>query len=111
MRPSQNYFFDCHNSKGIKLFTRLRLGLSHLRELEFKHSFQDAINPLCNCGQDIECSIHFFLHCPFFIDERRTLLSTIHSTDSKLLGCTNMISDKCYYLATHSELQARSLTL
>ena len=56
IRPSPNSFFDCHNPKGIKL----RLSLSHLREHKFKHSFQDTINPLCNCGQDIESSTHFF---------------------------------------------------
>ena len=39
IRPSPNYFFDCHNPKGIKLITRLRLGLSHVREHKFKHSF------------------------------------------------------------------------
>ena len=82
IRPSPKSFFDCHNPKGIKLITRLRLGLSHLREHKFKHSFQDTINPLCNCGQNIESSTHFFLHCPFFINERRTLLSTIRSLDS-----------------------------
>ena len=56
IRPSPNSFFDCHNPKGIKL----TLSLSHLTEHKFKHSFQDTINPLCNCGQDIESSTHFF---------------------------------------------------
>ena len=92
IRPSQISFFDIHNPKGIKLITRLRLGLSHLREHKFKHSFQDKINPiypLCNCGQNIASATHFSLHCPFFINERRTLLSTIRSPDSKLLDCTD----------------------
>ena len=89
IRPSPNSFFDCHIPKGIKLTTRLRLGLSHLREHKFKHSFQDTTNPLWNCGQDIESSPHFFLHCPFFINERHTLLGTIRSLDSKLLDCTD----------------------
>ena len=60
IQPSPNSFFDCHNLKGIKLITRLRLGLSHLREHKFKHSFQDTINPLCNCSQDIESSTNIF---------------------------------------------------
>ena len=89
IRPSPNSVFDIRNPKGIKLITRLRLGLSHLREHKFKHSFQDTLNPLCNCGQDIESTTHFFLHCPFFINERRTLLSTMHSFDSKLLDSTD----------------------
>ena len=91
VRPSPIFFlfFDCHNPKRIKLITRLRLGLSHLRERKFKHGFQDTISPLCNCGQDIKSAAHFFLHCPFFINEIRTLLSTIRSLDRKLLDCTD----------------------
>ena len=85
----QILFFKIRNPKGIKLITRLGLGLSHLREHKFKHSFQDTLNPLCNCGQDIESTTHFFFHCPFFFNERRTLLSTIRSLDSKLLDFTD----------------------
>ena len=29
IRPSPNSIFNCHNCKGIKYLTRLRLGLSH----------------------------------------------------------------------------------
>ena len=89
IRPLPNSFFDIHNPKANKLITRFRLGLSHIGEHKFKHSFQDTINHLCNCGQDIESTTHFFLHCPFFINERHTLLGTIRSLDSKLLDCTN----------------------
>ena len=45
IRPSANSLFNCHNPKGIKFITRLRLGLSHLREHKFRHSFQDSLNP------------------------------------------------------------------
>ena len=31
IRPSSNSIFTCHNPKGVKLLTRLRLGLRHLR--------------------------------------------------------------------------------
>ena len=58
----QIIFYDCHNPKGIKFITRLRLCLSHLREHKFKHSFQDTMNPLCNCGQGIESSTNFFIY-------------------------------------------------
>ena len=57
-----NKIFQCHNTKGIKLVTRLRLGLSHLWEHKFKHSFQDTLNPLCSCAVDIETTSHCFLH-------------------------------------------------
>ena len=82
---SLNSFFDCHNPKAIKLITRLRVGLSHSREHKFKHKFPVTINPLSNCGQDIESSTQFFVHYPYFINERCTLLSTLRSLDSKIL--------------------------
>ena len=65
--------------------TRLRLGLSHLRQHKFKHSFQDSLNPFCSCGLDIESTAHFLLHCPTYIIERRTLLSTLVNIDNNLL--------------------------
>ena len=85
IRPSANSLFNCHNPKGIKFITRLRLGLSHLREHKFKHSFQDSLNPFCSCGLDIESTAHFLLHCPMYITERHTLLSTIKNIDNNLL--------------------------
>ena len=85
IRPSANSLFNCHNPKGIKFITRLRLGLSHLREHKFKHSFQDSLNPFCSCGLDIESTAHFLFHCPTYIIKRRTLLSTLVNIDNNLL--------------------------
>ena len=89
IRPSSNSFFDCHNPIGIKYITRIRLGLSHLREHKFKHSFQDTLNPICNCGNDVESAIHFFLHCPLYSNERRTLLNSLVNIDHTLLDNTD----------------------
>ena len=73
MQPSSNLFFDCHNPIGIKYITRIRLELSHLRQHKFKYSFQDTLNPICNCSNDVESAIHFFLHCPLYSKERHPL--------------------------------------
>ena len=54
IRPSPNSIFDIYNPYGIKLLTRLRLGLSHLNEHKFKHGFNDTINPIYICAGDIE---------------------------------------------------------
>ena len=70
IRPKPNNVYYCHNPKGIKLLTRLRLGRSHLRKHKFKHSFQDCLNPLCHCGNEIETSYHDLLHCPTYTNER-----------------------------------------
>ena len=67
MRPFPNKIFQCHNPKGVKLVTRLRLGLSHLRGHKFKHSFQDTLNPICSCGLDIESTSHIFSTVSCFI--------------------------------------------
>ena len=79
IRPKPNNFYYCHNPKGIRLLTRLRLILSHLREHKFKHSFQDSLNPLCFCGNEIETSVHYLLHCPNYTNER---------TKSKSIKCS-----------------------
>ena len=85
IRPKANSVFNCNSSKGLNFVARFRLGLSHLREHKFKHSFQDSINPLCSCSLDVESTIHYFLHCPQFTIKRRTLLNTISQIDNKLL--------------------------
>ena len=68
IRRSSNSIVNCHSPKGIKLITRLRLGLSHFREHKFRHNFQDTLNPICSCGDDIESTIHYLLHCPNYLD-------------------------------------------
>ena len=85
IRLKANSVFNCNSSKGLKFVTRLRLGLSHLREHKFKHSFQGSINPLCSCSLDVESTIHYFLHCSQFRIERHTLLDKISQIDNKLL--------------------------
>ena len=89
IRPAPNSIYNCHNPKGVKLITWLRLGLSHLREHKFKHNLQDLINPLCNFGHNIESTTHYLLHCPLFVNERSTFFSTLSSLDCTLLDNTD----------------------
>ena len=89
IRPSQNRVYNCHNPKGMKLLTKLTVGLSHLREHKFKGSFQDTLNPICNCGEDIETASHYFLHCPDYLEERKTLLNTISSIVPNIFDFNN----------------------
>ena len=81
---------NSYNPKGIKLLTRLRQGLSHLLEHKFKRSFQDLLI-LCNCGYEVESTVHFFLHCPLFTNERSTLISTLRDLYSKLFDNTDSL--------------------
>ena len=94
IRPSGSIVFNCHDPKGTDLLTRLRLGSSHHPEHKFKHSCQDSFNPICSCGNDIERSVHFLLHCPNFSNERSTFLNIIGSIDRKSLTRSYSILEK-----------------
>ena len=85
VRPVANSIFEINNSYGLKLLTRLRLGLSHLRYHKFRHNFQDCINPICVCGLEIETTTHFLLHCPLFQSARQSLLINIKKIDESIL--------------------------
>ena len=84
-RPVANSVFEINNPYGLKLLTRLRLGLSHLRYHKFRHNFQDCINPICVCGLEIETATHFLLHCPLFRSARQFLLTNIKKIDESIL--------------------------
>ena len=50
--------------------------LSHLRDLKFKHNFQDIESAL-HLWKDIETKSHYPLHHYYFTTERSTLLNSI----------------------------------
>ena len=91
IRPSPNSTFNVHNPHGIKLLTRLGVGLSHLREHRFRHNFQGSLGPICNCGRHIETTIHFFLHCSIYSNQRKTLFEKISTIKRSLLNQNNSI--------------------
>ena len=86
IHPYGNSVFRCHNPKVIKLLTRIKLGLSHLREHKFKHGFLHSLNPSCSCGQNIETSTCFLPRCSNYSNERLTFLSIIRNIDSNILS-------------------------
>ena len=65
-QPTPDLIYGIHHPLGLKLVTRLRLGLSHLNENRFKHNFKNCINPLCTCSLEVESTKHFFLHCQYY---------------------------------------------
>ena len=85
IRPKTNSFFNCLNPKGVKLITRLPLGLSHLRDHKFKHNFQGFLNPISSCGIEVKTTAHFLLNCPSYLNERKTLLDIIESALPNIL--------------------------
>ena len=88
-RPNQCSIYRIHNPVGLKLLTRLRLGLSHLNEHRFNHNFQSCINPLCSCSHAVESTTDFLLHCYHFSNIPLTLLNIINAA----LGSITNLSD------------------
>ena len=89
-QPIPNSVFGIFNPLGLKLITRLWLGLSHLNEHRFNHNFNDCINPLCTCSLDIESTVHYFLHCNYYNSARISLLNDLHSVDRTLLNLSDL---------------------
>ena len=85
IRPNCNETYGIHNPTGLKLLTRLRLGLNHLNDHKFNHNFRDCINPLCSCRLSVENNVHFFLHCHQFSLQRQTLMKNIKSMDKDII--------------------------
>ena len=85
-RPVANPVYFINNILGLKLLTRLRLGLSHLNEHRFNHNFQSCVNPLCSCSLAIESNIHFFLHCQHYSVIRVSLFNDIKSIKGSIVN-------------------------
>ena len=83
--PVSNPVYNIQNYVGLKLLTRLRLGLSHLNEHRFNHNFQNCINPLCTCGLEVESTLYFFLCCHHYHNIRAKLLNSLEVIDTNLL--------------------------
>ena len=89
-----NSTFQCYSPKGLNLIKRLRLGLSRLRFHECKHSFQDTLNPICNCGTSF--------HYPNFSNKRPTLFNKLQSIDENILHKDNFNISKVLVFGVHS---------
>ena len=64
IRLGPNKKFNIYKPHGLKLLTRLFLGLSHLLGHKFKPNFSDCLS---KCGKDIESTNHFLLQCSLFL--------------------------------------------
>ena len=76
--------FDNNNKKGIKLMTRLLLGLSHVCEHKFKHSFQDCLNAISSCVYEIETTTQHLFNCSIYKNERMILLDKVRNIKTSI---------------------------
>ena len=76
--------FDNNNKKGIKLMTRLLLGLSHVFEHKFKHGFQDCLNAISSCVYEIETTTQHLFNCSIYKNERMILLDKVRNIKTSI---------------------------
>ena len=74
-RQIQNPTDNIHYPMGIKYLIRLRIG--HLTDHKFRYNFQNCLNPLGPCSLEVQSTIHYFQHCHYYNDIRKTFLDTI----------------------------------
>ena len=101
IRLGPNKVFNIYNPYGLKLLTRLRLGLSHLRGHKFNHNFSDCLDEICMCGKDIESTNHFLLQCSLFLNQRQVLMDKIRDIDSLIIDQNE--NSLCYTLLFGNE--------
>ena len=86
IRPTSDNVYKIHHPRGLKLLTRLRLGLSYLREHKFRHNFNDTIDPFClyrtNC---LEATEHFLLHCLIYASFRLNVFDNLRNNNILVL--------------------------
>jgi hypothetical protein len=86
--PPKRGYFSINNKFGVRLLTKLRVGLSDLREHRFRHNFKNCPSPICKCMQEAESTEHFLARCPLYTNLRNNLLnntSDIVGYDVKIL--------------------------
>ena len=98
IRPTPNRLFNVSDSLGIKLLTRLRLSLSHLREHKLNHNFQNTINPFCSWSLESESTTHFFLRCQNFTDLLKCLMNELIKIYLCILTLHENFSRNCFYM-------------
>ena len=89
IRPNQSNIYNISDPIGLKLLTRLRLGLTHLNEPKICHNFQDCLNPLCSFSFEIEDTTDYLLHCQHFSNHRNDLMNSVESIIPKFESLTD----------------------
>ena len=79
IRQVQNKIYNIFDPEGLKLLTRLPVGLSHLNAHIFRHNFQDCPNSVCSCSLEIEDATHYLLYCGHFSTQRANLMNRVKS--------------------------------
>ena len=103
VRPKPKIISSTQNFEGLQLLTRMRFGLSHLTDHKFRHNFQDCLKPICSCGQEIETTSHFFLHCLNYRCARKTFFEKINLIDFNILQQSDLSITNDFLFGSETE--------
>ena len=99
IRPTSANVYKINHPRGLKLLTRLRLGLSHLREHNFRYNFNDTIDPFCSCRTNcLETTEHFLLHCPIYASFRLNLFDNLRNNNILVLPLNKSSIVQIFYM-------------
>ena len=107
-KTSPQQYFNDPKSLGLTYLTRLRVGLSHLREHKFRHNFRDSLNPIFNCSNVIESTKHYLFHCSNSKSERQSLLQKVRTDNPNLLSLNEDASPHLLLCADNTLAHNRS---
>ena len=85
-KTSPQQYFNDPKSLGLTYLTRLRVGLSHLREHKFRHNFWVSLNPICYCGNAVETTKYYLLYCSNLKNERHFQLQNVRTVNPNLIS-------------------------
>ena len=83
------YIFQNQNTAAYFLFDIDTLYLAIIKNRHMVVSYyrgcHDCVSPVCYCGQDIETTTHFLLHCPNHHCARKTLFDKKNQVKGTIL--------------------------
>ena len=84
-----NPVYGINNPIGLKLLSRLRVGLSHLRSHKYQHRFDDTLSDTCTCFTNKSETVdHFLFHCPKYALLRSELFEKLR----KIISLVTLVS-------------------
>ena len=95
--PHPNSIFNIPNTLGLVDLTKLRLGLSHLRNHKYRRNICDSLSPICDCGEAVETPKHYLLPCSNFIHERQSLQQNIEKINPTFLTMNDNSPQPSFY--------------
>ena len=79
IRPEPNRISSTQNFEGLKLLTRIRLGLRHSADHKFRHNFQDCLNPLVDVVRRLKQQAISFFTVPITVVQEKHFLKKLTS--------------------------------